>query len=463
MPRKSTATRTTRTAKKIELLQNLINHPRTGAEERDAAQRMLQRVVAKARENGEQIADAQTGRNQSGYQLPEVVYGDKYEQVKGMRLQDIAKLMRADIKIARKVGTKSFAPGAVAVVDPIGDMPKQIKVSVTSEYFSGGGAIRMRVKNVPREWGFVKKPNLWGEMRWMPSAAFEAVLTDLKVIHQAYNYDGSDSQVDYYHVNFYGQVDYDRPADLNDETPEAPVSTPAQSHTAPPAPETAPPQPLEPFTQAQIEAAAQAAGMHNVRPVHQDGVLIGYSAQHSGGFYGALVPTGKVLRLNHRSRTTVAMWLERNQPRTTPATDANAHQPAPPIKQPQATSHLTFAHAEGDRHAHAADIKAASADEPEHARYAARLIAHYETGGTLANEPDHEDLMGVSIRMGAALSSDIQAIYRVTPEAQAAGNQYPYRADYRRVRKEEHIRRSRKRGVHEQHETTPPSTAATQQ
>ncbi|MFD4247309.1 hypothetical protein ACFWP3_37835 [Streptomyces sp. NPDC058525] len=200
--------------------------------------------------------------------------------------------------------------------------------------------------------------------------------------------------------------------------------------------------------------------MRNARPVHQDGVIIGYSAQHSGGFYGALIPTGKVLRLNHRSRTTVAMWLKRNQPRTT---DANTHQPAPPTKQPQSTRHLTFANAEGERHAHTADIKAASADEPDHARYAARLIAHYETGGTLADEPDHEDLMGVSIRMGAALSSDIQAIYRVTPEAQAAGNQYPYRADYRRVRKEEHIRRNRKRGVHAHHETTLPSTATTQQ
>ncbi|MEU9420997.1 hypothetical protein [Streptomyces sp. NPDC048272] len=454
MPRKSTAKRTTRTDKKIELLQNLINHSRTGAEERDAAQRMLHRVIAKARENDEQVDDSQTNRKHTGYQLPDVVYGDKYEQVKGMRLQDIAKLMRADIKMARKVGTKSFAPGAVAVADPIGDMPQQIKVSVTSEYFSGGGAIHMRVKNVPQDWGFVQAQDMWGAMRWVPSSAFEAVLTDLKLIHQAYNYDGTDSQVDYFHVNYYGHVEYDWP-NPDDETPAAAAPTPPQSPTAASAPDTSPPQPVEPLTQAQIQATAQAADMDNVSPVHRDGVIIGYSAQHSGGFYGALIPTGKVLRLNHRSRTTVAMWLERNQPRTT---TADTRQPAPPTKKPQPTRHLILSYLEGDRHAHTADIKAASADDPDHARYATRLIAHYETGGTLADEPDHEDLMGVTTRIGAALSNDVQTIYRLSHDDQAEGSQRLYRADYRRVRREDHIRRARKR-IHEQREATPSTTA----
>lgn len=219
MPRKPTTLTKSRTAQKIELLQNLINHPRTAAEEREAAQRMLKRVIERARDNGEDVTDTRTPKA-GGYRLPEVVYGDKYKQVKGMRLPDIAKLMRADIKIARKVGTKSSTPGALATVDPLGDMPKEIKVSVTSEYFAGGGAIRMRVKNIPLEWGFVQKRDQWGDMRWVPSDAFEAVLTDLKVIHQAYNYDGSDSQVDYYHVNYYGSVDYDRPAPPQDPTPK---------------------------------------------------------------------------------------------------------------------------------------------------------------------------------------------------------------------------------------------------
>lgn len=458
MPRKSTAMRTTHTDKKIELLQNLINHPRTGAEERDAAQRMLQRVIAKARENDEQVDDSPTNRKHTGYQLPDVVYGDKYEQVKGMRLQDIAKLMRADIKMARKVGTKSFAPGAVAVADPIGDMPQQIKVSVTSEYFSGGGAIHMRVKNVPPDWGFVRKQDMWGAMRWVPSSAFEAVLTDLKVIHQAYNYDGTDSQVDYFHVNYYGHVEYDRP-NPDGETPAAPAPTPAQSPMAAPAPDTSPPRSVEQLTRAQIEAVAQAAGMDNLSPVHQDGVIIGYSAQHGGRFYGALIPTGKVWRLNHRSRTTVDMWLQRNHPRTV----ADTHRPASPTKQPQPVRDLTFAHSEDDRHAHVADINAASADEPDHARYATRLIAHYKTGGTVADEPDHEDLMGVTTRIGAALSNDVQAVYRLTPEGQAERSLHLYRGEYRRVRREDHIRRTRKRGVHEQREATLPTTASPHQ
>ncbi|WP_327309791.1 hypothetical protein OG730_41650 (plasmid) [Streptomyces sp. NBC_01298] len=447
MPRKRTTPTKSRTAQKIELLQNLINHPRTEAEEREAAQRMLKRVIEKARDNGEEVTDTHTARKPGGYRLPEVVYGDKYEQVKGMRLQDIAKLMRADIKMARKVGAKSSAPGALATVDPLGDMPKEIKVSVTSEYFSGGGAIRMRVKNVPREWGFVRKRDPWGDMRWVPSDAFEAVLTDLKVIHQAYNYDGSDSQVDYFHVNYYGSVDYDRPAPQQDTTPEGPVTEAPEEDTAQPQDQTTTLRPPQRLSEARIEAAAHAAGMQDVRPVHEDGELIGYTAQSRHGLYAALMPTGRILRLNHRSRHTVALWLQRNPVRTTTSsTRPNRSKSAAPGGTPTASGLLMFAYTEAERTTHIADLKTAAADEPDHVRYAARLISHYEPGGTLADEPDHEDLMGVSLRIGAALSNDIQAIYRRTSPADPAAKQRRYRADYRRVRNEDRLSRSRRSG-----------------
>ena len=215
--RRTTTAPKSRTAQKIQLLKNLINHPRTGEEERDAARRMLKRVMDKAREKGEQLAEATAISERSnpsgGYRLPGVVYGAKYEQVKNMPLAEIAKLMRADIRLARKVGANSATPDAVAVIDPLGDMPKEVKVSVTSEYFSGGGAIRMRVKNIPLRWGFAKEPDRWGEMQWMPSPSFKAVLDELRAIHGAYNFDGSDPMVDHYHVNYYGSVDYDRPHD----------------------------------------------------------------------------------------------------------------------------------------------------------------------------------------------------------------------------------------------------------
>ncbi|MFE4309157.1 hypothetical protein ACFRR6_24270 [Streptomyces sp. NPDC056891] len=450
MPRKRTTLTKSRTAQKIELLQNLINHPRTADEEREAAQRMLKRVIEKARDNGEDVTDTRTAKA-GGYQLPDVVYGDKYEQIKGMRLPDIAKLMRADIKIARKVGTKSSTPGALAAIDPLGDMPKEIKVSITSDYFAGGGAIRIRVKNIPPEWGFVQKRDQWGDMRWVPSDAFEAVLTDLKVIHQAYNYDGSDSQVDYFHVNYYGSVDYDRPAPPQDPAPEQPVPDAPAQEAGQPREQVTAPQPPQPLSGAQIEAKAIAAGMHDVRPVDKDNEIIGYTAQGRDGLYSTLTPAGRIVRLNHRSRPTAALWLQRNPVRTTAtATKPNPPEAAPPSQTPHVSGSLRFAYTEAERTTQIADLKAAVADEADHARYAHRLISHYEPGGTLADEPDHVDLMGVSLRIGAALSSDIQAIYRRTPDADPVGN---YRADYRRVRQEDLLKRKRRSAHARRHAT----------
>ncbi|MFB7836169.1 hypothetical protein [Streptomyces sp. NPDC056056] len=455
MPRKRTAPTKSRTAQKIELLQNLINHPRTAAEERDAAQRMLKRVIEKARENGEDVTDTRTAKA-GGYRLPEVVYGEKYEQVKHMRLPDIAKLMRADIKIARKVGTKSSTPGALATVDPLGDMPKEIKISVTSEYFAGGGAIRMRVKNIPLEWGFVQEQDRWGDMRWVPSDAFAAVLTDLEVIHQAYNFDGSDSQVDYFHVNFYGSVDYERPAPPQHRTPEEPAPEVPPQAVEQPRGQSAAPRPPQELDMAQIEATAIAAGMRDVRPVHKNEEIIGYTAQGGGGFYSALTPMGRILRLNHRSRPTAALWLQRNPIRTRAATSSCQAAPAAPSRAPGVSTSLTFARTKAERTTQIADLQAAVADEPDHVRYAARLISHYEPGGTLADEPDHEDLMGVSLRIGAALSNDIQAIFRRTSHAAPAGRENPYRADYRRVRDED-LRMRQRRIAHARNTaTTPP-------
>ncbi|MFJ5635017.1 hypothetical protein ACIQF5_20560 [Streptomyces goshikiensis] len=451
MTRKRTKLTKSRTAQKIELLQNLINHPLTADEEREAARRMLKRVIEKARDKGEGVTDTRTAKA-GGYRIPDILYGDKYEQVKGMWLPDIAKLMRADIKMARKVGTKSSPPGALAVVDPLGDMPKVIKVSVTSECFAGGGAIRMRVKNIPLEWGFVQKREQWGDIRWVPSDALEAVLTDLEVIHQAYNYDGTESQVDYFHVNYYGSVDYDRPTPPQDPTPEEPVPNAPSQDAGQPREQVTALQPPQRLSGAEIEATAIAAGMHDVRPVHKGHEIIGYTAQGSDGLYSALTSAGRILRLNHRSRPTAALWLQRNPIRTTAATKPNPPEPATPSQSSHVSGSLRFVHTEAERTTQIADLKAAVADEADHARYTHRLISHYEPGGTLADEPDHEDLMGVSLRTGAALSSDIQAIYRRTSHADPVAKQSPYRADYRRVRKEDLLKRKRM-SAHARHAT----------
>jgi hypothetical protein len=205
-----------RALKKVWLLENLIFHARTGAGEREAAERMLDRALAAAKEAGVGITkDADdNGRAWHGYRLPEVWYGARYEEVKRMSLPEIAKRMREDIKVARKVEAKLSTGTDVALPDPLAalaTMPKGMKVSVTSEYFSGGGAIRMRVYNLPEKgWGYVKELDRYGmHEHWVPGPQLKPILDALEQIHGWYNFDGSDAMVDYFHVNYYGGVDVD--------------------------------------------------------------------------------------------------------------------------------------------------------------------------------------------------------------------------------------------------------------
>ncbi|CAL9611144.1 hypothetical protein SUDANB1_05628 [Streptomyces sp. enrichment culture] len=202
---------------KVWLLENLIFHARTGAGERAAAERMLDRAIAAAREAG-QITEAGDKREAKwyGYRLPEVSYGARYEEVKRMSLTEIAKRIREDIKLARKVEAKmGQAVGAeVATVDPLAalaTMPKGIKVSVRTDYFSGGGSIDVRVYNLPEKgWGYVKELDRYGMYeQWVPGPQLKPILKALEEIHGWYNFDGSDAMVDYFHVNYYGHVDVD--------------------------------------------------------------------------------------------------------------------------------------------------------------------------------------------------------------------------------------------------------------
>jgi hypothetical protein len=206
-----------RAMKKVWILENLIFHPRTGAGERDAAERMLDRAITAAQKAGQVIkkdGDADAGV-WYGYRLPEVRYGKRYEEVKNLSTTEIAKRIRADIKLARKVETAlGTATGSeVALTDSLAalaTMPKTIKVSVVTDYFSGGSSIDVRIYNLPEKgWGYVQERDMWDKLRWVPGAELKAITTALEQIHGQYNFDGSDSMVDYFHVNYYGHVDVD--------------------------------------------------------------------------------------------------------------------------------------------------------------------------------------------------------------------------------------------------------------
>lgn len=193
----------TKSGKKIQILQALIDHPRTGDEERDAARRMLARVLAKANANGEHLKPTGWVDHRS--------YGAKYDDVRGIYdIAVIAKLMRADIKISRKLGLKAAEPGEIAIPDPIADAPAQIKISVRTQKYSGGGSINILIRDVPEDWRTVCYDDRGNERRGC-GPALAALADELRAIHQAYNYNGSDAMTDYFDVNYYGGVSVEEP------------------------------------------------------------------------------------------------------------------------------------------------------------------------------------------------------------------------------------------------------------
>lgn len=146
-------------------------------------------------------------------------YGYKYDTQKGLSTADIAKLIRADIKQSIKDGM----------------LTDRWTYSVRSENFSGGSAITIRVKDCATAWrecdGWASKTrhadgsitgascrNMWCAARadaregatthQVLTAEGEVTKMTLERIHGAYNHDGSDSQVDYFDVNYYGGVDF---------------------------------------------------------------------------------------------------------------------------------------------------------------------------------------------------------------------------------------------------------------
>jgi len=52
-------------------------------------------------------------------------------------------------------------------------------------------------------------PHVYPEGLDMHTAEAKALRDQLRAMINAYNFDGSDSMTDYFHVNFYGGVDFD--------------------------------------------------------------------------------------------------------------------------------------------------------------------------------------------------------------------------------------------------------------
>ena len=201
--------------KKIAILERLADPDRksTPEHERAAAVRMLERFHKLLAEQ----SDAQNAPRTSStgyYVLPERWYGTRYAETSNLSLTDIAKLIRAEIKIAMKLAKVDAGPGALAVMDPFTGIPAGLKIGVRTQYYSGGGSINVTVRGIPAEWGWTEEPDYRGygdgRMREVATPALQALAKAVKGIMNSYNYDGSDSMVDYFDVRFYGHVTDDR-------------------------------------------------------------------------------------------------------------------------------------------------------------------------------------------------------------------------------------------------------------
>lgn len=139
-----------------------------------------------------------------GDSMYEKTYGYKYNDGKNLSLADIAKLMRADVKEAKAHGL----------------LAKTAKVSVRTHLYAGGGSINI-VLTMPDAWiarddSKCAIGSRCDGLGWHYDRCDAAVhLTDeaaaakmtLERIHSAYNHDGSESQIDYFDVRYYGSVE----------------------------------------------------------------------------------------------------------------------------------------------------------------------------------------------------------------------------------------------------------------
>lgn len=130
-------------------------------------------------------------------------YGSRYETVGTLGKTEIAKAIRDDIKFAQ----------TLPETNPM-RLPKGIKVSVRCQFYSGGSSINLYVTAFPGELNnraylmhnAVKPHDVNPFPRYTNEA--ERCLSVIERIADQYNFDKSDIQTDYFHVNFYSHVGF---------------------------------------------------------------------------------------------------------------------------------------------------------------------------------------------------------------------------------------------------------------
>ncbi|WP_405495556.1 hypothetical protein [Nocardia sp. NBC_00511] len=172
----------TATTHRIARLRNLIEHPRTGAAERAAAQRLLDRITTHTRETitvGDRSYGARhdrPGRHASLARIAEMISEDIA----------LARLLTGDTGLDDEVsGDAEYVAGEQTVgemvlPDVLRDAPASIRFTVETPYDAG---IVIVVDAVPSHWG-------WHD--GLETPALRALSAALVELMNAYNHDGSD-------------------------------------------------------------------------------------------------------------------------------------------------------------------------------------------------------------------------------------------------------------------------------
>lgn len=198
--------------------------------EKAAARHMLGRLLGKLKEAAaderEERAQMWAEIYERGYDANGSTYsiGAKYRA--GQPMKERAAGIRADIKMARKVGQAPLVQEGAGLMsqvldtyrfDPIGEAPAQIKFRV--RVGAGYGSIRIGIDNIPQEWGWAAEEvaDHKGKKvtRWRRTQALKDLETELKSIGEAYNADhGSNLYTDLSMKAFYVFIESDDPETL---------------------------------------------------------------------------------------------------------------------------------------------------------------------------------------------------------------------------------------------------------
>ena len=157
--------------------------------------------------------------------MSEVIYNDKYEA--GLDIAEIAKRLRREIRAAVKAEELPKCKYSVRI-DRY-SMGQSLHVSITETPFPIHNRRYLELEHASLTLEGPERPSLRMELgeyqRWTQEAI--DLIPKVEVMANQWNYDGSDSQTDYYHVNYSMSVDYDAHDEWVEMTREIKRGTPA--------------------------------------------------------------------------------------------------------------------------------------------------------------------------------------------------------------------------------------------